>query len=266
MAVGVSFGGFSFGVGVVCSAIDDNSGGSRGGSLYGKSGGEGKKDLLFLHGYLASGDSFAYQKGEFSKNFNVYAPDLKGFGKNADMEYPYSLGDYVRETKEYIQENGLKKPSVIAHSFGGRIALRLAAENPELLDKLVLTGCAGLKPRRNLKYFVKKAEFDILKRFFDREKLLAFYSEDYKKLSPVMRESFKKIVAERLEKYLPEIKNKTLIIFGKNDKETPPYMAKKLFKNIKNSQLIFIENAGHFAFIDKPFKFNTEAAEFLLSD
>ena len=88
---------------------------SRGGSSYGKSGGEGKKDLLFLHGYLASGDSFAYQKGEFSKNFNVYAPDLKGFGKNADMEYPYSLGDYVRETKEYIQKNGLKNNKTLHH-------------------------------------------------------------------------------------------------------------------------------------------------------
>ena len=59
------------------------------------------------------------------------------------------------------------------------------------------------------------------------------------------------------------LKEQTL--FGENDKETPIYMAKRLFNGIENSRLIILSKAGHFCFIDKPAKFNTEVREFLLS-
>ena len=56
------------------------------------------------------------------------------------MEYPYSLSDYAEEVREYMQKNGIVKPHVIAHSFGARIAIKLAAEDPGLFDSIVLTG------------------------------------------------------------------------------------------------------------------------------
>ncbi len=205
------------------------------------------------------------QTNAFKKDFNVHAIDLKGFGENAGMEYPYSLSDYAREVKDYINENGLIKPCLIAHSFGGRIAIRLMAEDSEIFSKVVLTGCAGLKPKKTFSKTVKRLTFNTLKHFIKKEKLTKFYSKDYQSLSPVMKESFKKIIAENLDDKLDKIKNQTLIIFGKNDKETPIYMAKRLNKGIKNSKLIILENAGHFAFIDKPKTFNLEVREFLLS-
>ena len=181
------------------------------------------------------------------------------------MPYPYSLSDYVSEVKEYIYANNLKNPSVIAHSFGARIAIKTASEDKGLFDKLVLTGAAGLKPKLTLKKAVKKSAFNVLKRFIPREKLAKFYSKDYNALSPVMKESFKKIVNEHLDDRLKHITNKTLIIFGKKDKETPLYMAKRLKAGISDSKLVVLDNAGHFCFIDKPNKFNMEVEEFLLS-
>ena len=86
-----------------------------------------KKDLLFLHGYLSSKDSFSYQIPFFEKDFNVHAIDLKGFGKNSGMEYPYSLDDYCKEVEEYIKNNKLVKPCVIAHSFGTAILSAVTA-------------------------------------------------------------------------------------------------------------------------------------------
>ena len=217
-----------------------------------------------MHGYLADSKSFIYQTEHFSKNFSVFAPDFKGFGNNKDMEKPYSLSDYCEDIKAYIKENGLVKPHVIAHSFGCRVAVKLASENPELFDKIVLTGAAGLKPKRTIKYHIKRTAFKIARIFTKKEKLKRFYSKDYLALSQVMRESFIKIVNEHLDDRLKFISNQTLIIFGNNDKETPVYMAKKLNKNIKNSKLVIIQKAGHFAFIDCPEKFNWEVEEFLL--
>nr|MBO4518352.1 alpha/beta hydrolase [Clostridia bacterium] len=221
--------------------------------------------MLFLHGYLSSGDSFYYQTRFFERDFNVFAPDLKGFGKNSDMPYPYSLDDYIAEVKEYIYKNGLKNPSVIAHSFGARIAIKAASENSGLFNKIVLTGAAGLKPKNTVKKTVKKTVYRFLKRFIKKERLSRFFSSDYNALSPVMKESFKKIVSEHLDDRLKYITNPVFIVFGAKDRETPLYMAERLNKGILGSRLTVIDNAGHFCFIDKPNKFNMEVKEFLLS-
>jgi pimeloyl-ACP methyl ester carboxylesterase len=55
------------------------------------------------------------------------------------------------------------------------------------------------------------------------------------------------------------------LIFGENDKDTPLYMAKRFNSGIKNSKLVILKDAGHFAFVDKSIKFNLEMREFLLS-
>ena len=95
------------------------------------------------------------------------------------MEYPYSLSDYVNQLKNFIDKHGLIKPHVVAHSFGGRVALKTAYYNPNLLGKLVLTGCAGLKPKRTLLKSIKKVTFKMIKPFFSETTRLKFYSPDY---------------------------------------------------------------------------------------
>lgn len=217
-----------------------------------------------MHGYLASSKTFSYQLAYFKKYFQVFCFDLKGFGENLDMLFPYSLDDYIKEVKTFLNDNNIVKPHVIAHSFGCRIAIKMAAEDPQIFDKMVLTGAAGLKPKNSVKKAIRRTAFKVAKRFIPKEKLTKFYSKDYQTLSPVMQESFKKIVNEHLDGYLNKIENQTLLIFGKCDKETPLYMAKRLNKGIKNSKLSIYDNAGHFCFIDKSAKFNVEVKEFLL--
>ena len=218
-----------------------------------------------MHGYLSSGQSFIYQTKFFSRDFEVFAPDLKGFGENTQMKTPYSLDDYIEEVGEFIYKNGLDNPYIVAHSFGGRIAIKGVATNKVKAKKLVLTGSAGLKPKNSIKKIYKKACFNLLKRFIKKERLEKFYSKDYLALDDVMKQSFIKIVNEHLDSYLDKIELPTLIINGSLDKETPLYMAKKLNENIKNSNLVVMKDCGHFCFIDKPNKFNMEVKEFLLS-
>lgn len=220
--------------------------------------------MLFLHGYLSSSNSFYKQIEYFQNDFNVYAPDLTGFGKNKFMPYPYSLDDYVKEVKNYIKEQGIACPYVVAHSFGGRVAIKMASEDSGAFKKLVLVGSAGLKPRLTPKKLIKKCAFNVLKKFVKKERLSAFYSKDYNALSSVMKESFKLIVSEHLDDRLKDIALPTLIVYGDKDRETPPYMHRRLNKEIKGSKILML-NAGHFCFIDKPHKFNMEVKEFLLA-
>ena len=207
---------------------------------------------------MSTGSSFYYQTQFFKQYFNVYAPDLKGFGENKDMPFAYSLDDYVDEVGEYLYKNGIKRPHVVAHSFGGRITIKGVATTKLDFDKIVLTGSAGLKPKNTLKKRAKKLCFNIAKRFVKKEKLLRFYSPDYLSLNDVMKQSFIKIVNEYLDGYLS-------LINGDLDKETPLYMAKKLNREIPNSALKVFNGCSHFCFLDKPIKFNMEVKEFLLS-
>jgi len=195
-----------------------------------------------LHGYLADKKSFTAQAAYFGVYFDCYAPDLPGFGENKDMPYPYSLDDYINYVKEYMRQNRIVKPHVIAHSFGARIAVKAAAEDEGLFGKIVITGGAGLKPKRKPKYFFNKIRFKLAKKRYgaDDERVLKFYSSDYRALSPVMRESFKKIVNEHLDKIAERVKNETLLIYGVKDTETPPYMAKRYNKNIKRSKTNYV--------------------------
>ena len=101
-----------------------------------------------MHGYLSSGKSFNYQRDFFERDFEVFTPDLKGFGDNLCMVYPYSLDDYINEVNEYRYKNGLEQSMVVAHSFGGRIALKAASKDENFCKKLVLTGTQGLNPDR----------------------------------------------------------------------------------------------------------------------
>ncbi len=218
-----------------------------------------------MHGYLSEGKVFYNQLNFFSNYFDVYAPDLKGFGKNVDMPYPYSLDDYIDSVKEYMYANGITFPHVVAHSFGGRIAVKGTSQDPNLFDKLVLTGCAGLKPKFTIKKACKKTAFNILKGVLPKDKLKGFYSKDYLALSPVMQKSFIKIVNEHLDHLLCKVQNQTLLIFGKKDFETPLYMARRLNSGITNSTLTVYNTAGHFCFLDCPRTFNLEVREFLLS-
>lgn len=220
------------------------------------------KPLVMLHGFMSSKESFVYQTGYFSLFRRVIAIDLTGFGKSEKMSYPYALCDYEKAVLSVINALGLTEYDLLAHSFGARIAVKLAVRD-ERLKKLVLTGAAGLKPRRKPDYYIRIYAYKILKKLFKNGNFDNFGSEEYKKLGKTEKISYVKIVNEYLDGELKKINNDTLLVFGESDKETPVYMAKRLLKGIKNSSLYVVKGAGHFAFIDKPYEFNAIAGEFL---
>lgn len=78
-----------------------------------------------------------------------------------------------------------------------------------------------------------------------------------------MKKTFVNIISEDLSPLLKSITCPTLIIFGKDDKETPLYMAKKINKKIKDSALVVFENCGHFAYLEDYYRFVTIAKSFL---
>ena len=218
--------------------------------------------LVFLHGFMSSKEAFIRQIDCFSCYFRIYAPDLSGFGKS-EMPYPYRLDDYVEELNALAAYTG-GKINLVAHSFGCRIALKTSA-NSQIINKMVLCGVAGLKPRFFLKRTFKRSAYKILCPIMGKEKAeKIFASPDYLMTSGNLRESFKLVTSEYCDGYIEKISCPTLCVFGENDKETPSYLLKRIKRKNQAIDGVIMKGCGHFCFVEKPTEFNSILAEFLL--
>jgi len=206
----------------------------------------GGKTVLLLHGFGASSKTvdclFYFLK---NRGYDVISIDFPGFGQSNEPFGVWSIYDYADCVDAFIQYLSLKNVIVVGHSFGGRVGIILASNNK--LDALILIDSAGVKPIRTLKYYLKVAIYKARKRLKLSTKRSG--SEDYRSLSINMRATFVRVVNEHLDKLLSKITVPTLVLWGKQDKDTPVYMAKKINKCIKNS-VLYIMNGGHYSYLD----------------
>lgn len=217
---------------------------------------------MLLHGYLSSKEAFAAQIEYFSKFFRVTAIDFIGFGHTMALTNAFSVGDYAQWLQGVMAKLRLRKPHVIAHSFGCRVAVKAASENADLFDKIVLAGPAGIIVNRGIKYQCKVWLYRMVKRVFPRFAQRRFGSKEYRSLSPIMKESYKKIVNEDLRICAQKVKNQVLIVQGESDGVTTLKEAQIYQNAFENSQLVKMPG-GHFAFAERPLVFNLTVEEFL---
>lgn len=221
------------------------------------------KDLLFLHGYLSSKEAFGAQIAYFSKFYRVTALDFLGFGGSRGLTNPFSVADYADWTAEVLSLLEVKNPHIIAHSFGCRVAVKMASKDNSVFDKMILTGPAGVILKRSLGYHLKVRAYKFVRKFAPKYAEKNFGSAEYKTLSPVMKESYKKIVNEDLRADARNIRNEVCIIQGSLDKTTPLKEAKAYLACLARGKMQTVEG-GHFAFAENPLAFNLIAEEFLV--
>lgn len=136
---------------------------------------------------------------------------------------------------------------LVGHSFGGRVAIYIAGETT-WASAIVLIDSAGVIPRRGIGYYYKVYKYKLLKKLGLPNS--NYGSEDYQKLSGIMKETFVRVVNQDLTPMLKNVVVPTLIVWGENDKDTPLYMANIIHKNITNSRLNILEGAGHYSYLD----------------
>ena len=220
------------------------------------------EDLVLLHGYLSCKESFYWQIKYFSKYFRVTAFDFWGFGKSPPLAEPWSVDDYAAHTLALLNELDIRRAHLLTHSFGGRVGLKLLAAHGERFLKAVFTGCAGIPPKRGISYRAKVFSYRAVRKFAPRYAEKHFGSAEYRTLSPVMRESYKKIVNEDLTPCLKDVRNPVLFVFGQQDTATPLYMGKILSEGVRDGALVTMRGT-HFCFSGDPDTFNRIAGEFL---
>lgn len=221
----------------------------------------GSKAIMFLHGWGGSVNSF-YSLSNFldNKKTKHILIDFPPFGKSQEPNSPWELDDYVQIVRQILEQESIKKVCFVAHSFGGRVAICFANKYTDIVEKLIITGGAGIIPKKSLKKQLKKLFYKTIRLF---NKKINLGSKDYKNLSFVMKKTFSNIINKDLSEISKNINQKTLLVYGAKDKETPIYMAKIFNKNIKNSKLIIYKKYGHFCYLENFYEFANTTHEFL---
>lgn len=237
---------------------------SCGTQVYVEQAGSGK-DVVLLHGWGCTTEHFRPIIQELQRDFRLTVLDFPGHGKSGRPPKPWGVKEYMECVADVLGQLQIKKCSLIAHSFGGRVSLYMASTYPERVDKMVLTGCAGLKKpqtdeqkKRSEAYQKKKRQLQRLQRLplvgkwaeKAQAKLRKKYgSADYNALDAEMRKTFVKVIGEDLAPLLPKIQASTLLIWGEKDQDTPLWMGQKMEKEIKDAGLVVFENDDHFAYL-----------------
>lgn len=233
--------------------------------------GEGQ-DLILLHGWGCDLEIFKGLHAQLEPYFRVYAIDFPGFGKSTEPSTVWGTTEYATLIETFIQKKGIQNPNIIAHSYGGRVTIRLANRIP--LNKIIITGGAGIKPQRPLSYYIKVYSYKIAKAILQLpiikiwgEKVLEDYrnsvgSADYQQASDVMRGILVNAVNEDLRDLLPTMSASTLLIWGENDTATPVRDGQLMEKMIPDAGLVVMKNATHYAFLEKQGEFLVIAKSF----
>ena len=106
------------------------------------------RGVLLLHGFMCSAQMMSSVQEALCGQMRVAAIDFPGHGKNgrsAPPPKPWGVPDYMEMTAEVIRRLKLAPCDIVAHSFGARVAILLAATYPELVGRMILTGAAGIK-------------------------------------------------------------------------------------------------------------------------
>ena len=209
--------------------------------------GTGKLPVLLLHGWGGNSNSLScFSKVLDNTKFFFYALTLKSEYNKKSL----TMQDYLNIVKAFIEKNNLFGCIVICHSFGSRIAFMLAGKYDKYVSKLIVIAGAGIKPRFNLKTYLKIKHYKWLKKH-NKLKNKNYGSSDYNSLSVAGRQTLVNVVNFDIEKYTYYINIPTLLIYGEKDTKTPLYMAKKLKKHIKNSILVVLKGCSHFCYQEK---------------
>ena len=208
------------------------------------------KDILLLHGWGQNIEMMKPLGDAFCDRFRITILDFPGFGQSEEPKESWTIDKYSLLLEDLVKQLGIKKPIVMGHSFGGRVAIRYSARNS--IEKLILFGSPCIRTKEDLSLKVKiLKKLKTLPGMYKIGEYMKQYigSRDYKAASPIMRQTLVEVVNEDLSKYAREIEEPTLLIWGDQDDEAPVNDARELEKIMMDAALIILPGT-HYAYLE----------------
>lgn len=233
------------------------------------------RQLLILPGWGGTRESWQNFSNLAKYDFQVICLELPCFGSEPCPEKVWGVEDYAEFVSQKIKGLNLIKPVILGHSFGGQVAAYLAAREPQLISRLILSGASALRPEQTLKRAAFNAlaktgkiifSLPLLKNLTAPARKFLYKladSPDYNSTSGIKREIFKKIVRQDLTEELKKIKTPTLVVWGNLDRYVPLSVGEKIAALIPNSRLEIIPGGKHGLHLQMPEKLYSIIKNFL---
>lgn len=223
-----------------------------------------KFPVVILHGWGLRGSVYQKLVALLQKRgHRVFAPDLPGFGNEPLVHPSMAVDDYVVFVRSFMKKKRIKKPVVIGHSFGGRVAVKLAYRFPQEVNRIVLTGVPLTRDRSLPKkfWYIGAVVFGVVFSNFPqsvknslRKILYTMVGEwDYYKAGK-LKQVFKNVVGEEMLPYLERISVPSILVWGENDMMT----------RVPHRKVTVVPRAGHTLPYQQPEAFVKAIGKFLV--
>ncbi len=248
--------------------------------------GEGPAVLL-VHGSgpgVSAYSNWRLTMPALAERYAVYAPDIVGFGFTDRPDgFHYTMESWRRHLLGFADALGLERFSIVGNSFGGGLAISMAAHAPERVDRLVLMGSCGvsfpitpgldavwgyepsLETMRGLLdifAFDRSLVTDGLARLRYAASIRPGFQESFSAMFPAPRQHGVDGLATP-EDQIAALPHRTLVVHGREDQVIPLENAYRLLQLIDDSQIHVFGRCGHWSQIEHAEEFNRIVGDFL---
>ncbi|MDO8187910.1 alpha/beta hydrolase [Conexibacter sp. JD483] len=236
---------------------------------------ENPAKVLVLHGWGASVDAVGSIVAGLRDTVELVAFDLPGMGESQMVPAAWGNRDYAAFTIRLADAVGFDRFALVGHSRGAAVSLVLASDpaTSGRVERMVLTGAAGIKPRRPASYYMKVGSAKAGRvigavggkpgKSLQQKIRGKAASADWLAAPEELRGTLRNVLADDLSPLLPQVDAPTLLIWGPDDDSTPLWMGEQMEREIPGAALIVLRSGGHFAYAERAGEFNVIASHFL---
>lgn len=209
--------------------------------------------VLAMHGWQRTLSDFDWL---LEGDIPTVAIDLPGFGQTELPSSEWGTPQYADAVAQALDSRGWKNMVLVGHSFGGRVAVRLAAKRPDLVCGLVITGAPLIRPddaTKSKPTFAFRAaktlnKLKILPDSLMEKQRQKYGSTGYRTAGPVLRPVFVRVVNDNYDEDLATVGEQhkpTALVWGRNDRDAPTGQVDKLAKVLGAAHVVVGESMGH---------------------
>jgi len=238
---------------------------------------ENKKTIIIIPGWEGSKQSWQSFLDYANKQneFNFICIELPCFGHEPCPDQVWGVEEYADYVKRKLTELNFDKPVLLGHSFGGQVSTYLVAHHNELVSELILSGASSIRKKRIIKrlFFGTIAKIGkfvfrlpLINKLAPEFKKVLYKmtgSQDYAQTSGIKREIYQKVNRQDLTNLLPQIKNRSLVVWGKKDTYVTWRDGQKIAQNLPDSKFVLVPDGKHGLHIQQPDNFYKIIANFL---
>lgn len=231
----------------------------------------GTRRVVFLHGLVGLNEHWEDVAQAISARARVNlleVPLLSLRGEDCTIQGVSAM------TAQFLGEHVREPVILVGNSFGGHVALRLALENPRMVEGLILAGSSGLiektmvrgAPTRPSREWLEEKIGEL---FFDKSRMReadidrAFKALNDRHSARAMVSLSKSARRNHLGDQIGQITCPTLLIWGREDVVTPPQAAEEFYNLLPDARLHWIEACGHAPMMEAPEEFASAVLRFL---